>query len=132
MCKVSIKYSLNNIFLTVSTDNKKILTISTGSYKKIFKGKSKKSFDVLYFMFKSLIYSLQSTLKKKKFQYFIIEFYGLTSSRMFFFKKYSKLLLLNFKIKNLFVYNIINIAFNGCKFKKSVRKVNKKKLKIFF
>ena len=87
MCKLILKYSTNNIFLTFLINNKKVYSKSTGQFLEYKKGKRKISNLALIFLFNHFINFYILNLKKKNFIFLFFEIFGCTLKRFFFFKK---------------------------------------------
>ena len=127
MCKIILKFSTNNIFLTFLLNNKSIYSKSSGQFAIYNKGKQKISnIAVIHLLNNFLNFYL---LNCKKIIFFIldIEIYGCTLKRFFFLKRNLKFFFLKFKTKKIFIIDKSLFAFNGCKLKKKKRKKKKRK-----
>jgi len=86
MCKIIIRYTSNNIFLTVQLNKYKIYSKSTGQFLEYKKGKRKVSNLALLVLLNDFKNFFFFNLKKKQFMFILIEIYGCTLKRFFFLK----------------------------------------------
>lgn len=127
MCKLILRYSTNNIFLTFLVKNKKIYSKSTGQFAEYKKGKRKISNLALIFLLNNFINFYFLNFKKKKFLLFFFEIFGCTLKRFFFLKKNLINIVENFNYIYFFFLNKNLFSFNGCKLKKEKRKRRRRK-----
>jgi hypothetical protein len=127
MFNIIIKYSLNNIFLTVLIYKKKIYSKSTGQFKVYSKGKRKVSNLALLYLLNNFLNFYLTNFKKFVILALTIELYGCTLKRYFFLKKNLNLIIKKIKFKYLFFIDKNFFSFNGCRLKKKKRKKKKKK-----
>ena len=127
MFKLILKYSTNNIFLTVLINKKKIYSKSTGQFLEYSKGKRKVSNLALIYLLNNFLNFFLLNIKKKIFKYVILEIYGCNLKRFFFLKNNLSFIFYKLKFKHLFFLDKSLVAFNGCKLKKQRRKKKRKK-----
>jgi len=95
MCNIIIKYSTNNIFLTVLINNIKIYSKSSGTFLEYKKGKRKISNLALLFLINNFLNFFLLNFKKKNFLYFKYKNFWLYFKKIYFFKK---------KFKSFFIW----------------------------
>jgi len=127
MCNIIIKYSTNNIFLTVLINNIKIYSKSSGTFLEYKKGKRKISNLALLFLINNFLNFFLLNFKKKIFYILNIKIFGCTLKRFIFLKKNLNLFLSEFIFFNLFFLHKSTFTFNGCKLKKINKKKRRKK-----
>ena len=131
MCKIIIRYTSNNIFLTVQLNKYKIYSKSTGQFLEYKKGKRKVSNLALLVLLNDFNNFFFFNLKKKQFMFILIEIFGCTLKRFFFLKNNLTILIAKFKFKHLIFIDKTFISFNGCRLKKKKKKRNRlKKVKL--
>jgi hypothetical protein len=87
MFNIKIKYSTNNIFLSVLHNKKKIYSKSTGQFLKYNKGKQKISNLAFLFIFNDFCNCIFINFIELKFEIVKVEIFGCTYKRFIFFKK---------------------------------------------
>ena len=127
MCKLILKYSTNNIFLTFLINNKKVYSKSTGQFLEYKKGKRKISNLALIFLFNHFINFYILNLKKKNFIFLFFEIFGCTLKRFFFLKNNLIKYISKINYKFLFFLDKNLVSFIGCKLKKQKRKRKRRK-----
>jgi hypothetical protein len=93
MCNILIKYTTNNIFLTVLIKKKKIYSKSTGSFSEYKKGKRKISNLAFFFLINNFLNFIFLNFKNKIFFLITSKIYGCTLKRFFFLKNNLKIFL---------------------------------------
>jgi hypothetical protein len=129
MFNIKIKYSTNNIFLSVLHNKKKIYSKSTGQFLKYNKGKQKISNLAFLFIFNDFCNCIFINFIELKFEIVKVEIFGCTYKRFIFFKKNLLEFLSKIQFKYLFFLDKSLISFNGCRLKKKKKKT--KKIKFF-
>ena len=113
MCSINIKYSNNNIFLTVLINNLKIYFKSTGQFQDYKKGKRKVSNFALLHLINDFFNFFFLNFKKKKFSIFLIKFFGCNLKRFFFLKYHIKKKIVKLKFKYLLFSDTNFPSFNA-------------------
>jgi len=129
MFNIIIKYTTNNIFLTVLINKKKIYSKSTGHFTEYKKGKRKISNLAFFFLINNFLNFFLLNFKNKFFFLINTKIYGCTLKRFFFLKNNLIIFLSNIEFKYFIFLNKSLISYNGCKLKKRKRKKKRKKKK---
>jgi hypothetical protein len=127
MCKILLKFSTNNIFLTVLLNNKKIFFKSTGQFLEYKKGKKKISNFALLKLLNSFLNFFLLNYKEKIFKFIFLQIFGCTLKRFFFLQNNLKIIFSQLNYKHLILIDQSLFSFNGCKLNKKKRKKKRKK-----